>query len=257
MYLSKWYGDCVTPDGRAFIAYWARLGPGWVRVPYAAALEATAGGGTAQRTAVRPSPEPAPAEGDMRWACAPLGFRAAWLLGPPTPAVTLFESDAGAIRWHCAVPGAPVRIERPGGATLTGSGYLEHLLITLPLRKLPMTGLRWGRFVSAGLALAWIVWQGETPRTWVFRDGAIEPGARVTDDGIALADGGRLTIENAAVIREGPLGVTALRRMRALRLLTPRRLWSASERKWLARGTVALGAQRHEGWVIHEVVRWA
>jgi hypothetical protein len=51
--------------------------------------------------------------------------------------------------------------------------------------------------------------------------------------------------------------MTALSRLRGLRVVTPGRLWSARETKWLAWGSAILGAQRQDGWVIHEVVRWA
>ena len=36
--LSKWYMDCVAPDGTAVLAYWARLTWGLLRLRYAAVL---------------------------------------------------------------------------------------------------------------------------------------------------------------------------------------------------------------------------
>jgi hypothetical protein len=257
MRLSKWYGDCVTSDGRAFIAYWARLRVGPLRIPYAAALEAGIRRTAEQRVTSWPGPAPTATPATTRWSCPRLDFHATWVPDTaPAASHTLFASPAGTIVWRCVAPRAKVRVARSGNGALRGRGYLEHLVTTVPLHRLPMRELRWGRFVSAAHALSWIAWRGETPRQWVFRDAALLPDARVGEAGIAFP-GGALTFTNVAVIRNGPLISTALRDKTAWRLLVPWRMRGACETKWLARAILTDGETRHDGWVIHEVVRWA
>ncbi len=257
MILSKWYCDCVSDAGDAFIGYWARLKLGIVTIPYAACVVRPAGASPRQRLSFRPSPEPKLADGQVRWACRSLGVRGIWDARVASYERTLFASPHGWIRWQCHVPRARARVDLADTAQVSGLGYAEHLVISLRPSALPFDELRWGRFLSPDDVVIWIEWRGETPRQWIWHNGTEMSGACITRDRVELpAGGGALELYDPSVLRDGPLAATALPRTPGAALLVPRTLRNARETKWLVRGTLETAGRASSGWVIHELVRW-
>jgi hypothetical protein len=141
------------------------------------------------------------------------------------------------------------------GGRDAGLGYAERIETTLAPWNLPIRELRWGRFVSEGASLAWIDWGGPYPLRLVLHDGRVSENAAV-DDAHVTTRTSLLSLERPRVLREGPIGTTALARVPLVRDALPVRLLALSETKWISRGTLHDLHGRHEGWAIHEVVRW-
>ena len=81
-------------------------------------------------------------------------FVAAWGLEcRDLAAPMMYRESAGSIVWTCLQPGSRVNISL-GDRQLAGLGYAECLSVTLPPWRLPLSELRWGRFVSAEHSLA-------------------------------------------------------------------------------------------------------
>ena len=129
--------------------------------------------------------------------------------------------------------------------------------MSIPPWQLPIKELRWGRFLSDTDALVWVDWRGETPLNLVFHNGNQIEDVAITDHGFKAGDL-MLSLDENAVIREGPLIKTALSKIPGLRNLFPLRVLGTYECKWLSRGTLKETAgEAVNGWTIHEVVRWA
>ena len=254
--LSKWYCDCVTDDGSAFVGYWARMGWGPFTLPYAAALYKSKGEPTRERSSLRKSRMPTRHGEELRWECDRLGVRGTW--SPVAPAVsrTLLETTDGTIEWHCHLPSAHANIELDGVGRLSGPGYAEHLEMTVKPWKLPFDQLRWGRFLSAEDAVTWIEWRGVETKRWVFYNGSELEQVLFEPRRIELPGGhGVIALHDAAVLREGRLLSTALRNIPGAALWLPRRMRNAYEAKWLAAGTLETATGVSHGWAIHELVR--
>src|SRR5687767_9935149 len=221
--LSKWYLDCVAPDGGAFIGYHAELRWKRLAIAYASALRHR-DGATATSTSLLGGPAPSARGRSIHWSSARLGVEADWDGLAPAVERTLFESPDGAVAWRCLHPRASAEVSVAGEPSFVGLGYVEHLEVTLPPWRLPIEELRWGRFLSEGRAVVWLDWRGPRPLTLVFDDGAESPGASVRDDCVVL-DGGRtrLVFAETRTLRDGPLVETALAGVPGLRALAPAR----------------------------------
>ncbi|NIR43875.1 MAG: hypothetical protein GWN99_07855 [Gemmatimonadetes bacterium] len=254
--LSKWYCDCVSDEGNAFVGYWARMRWGPLSIPYAAVLDKPRNRAAREQCVLRSCPPPTLRGDELRWDCRRLGVRARWRDHLPAISRVLLETAAGSITWRCHVPRARARIELAGAGQLSGLGYAELLTLSLKPWRLPFRQLRWGRFLSTEDALTWIEWDGEAPRQWVFHNGVELSGATVQSESVELpGDRGVLELRESVALREGRLAATALRPVPAAFLWLPAGIRKAHEVKWLARGTLTTGTRSSPGWAIHEVVR--
>jgi hypothetical protein len=135
---------------------------------------------------------------------------------------------------------------------------VEHLRLSIPPWRLPISRLRWGRFISATDFLVWIDWCGAYNRRIVYLNGAAVGTDSIADSEVVLAGGdAALSLDCGAVLRQGPLGATALAVLPDLDRLFPASILNVHERKWLSRGVLRQpGRPDSVGMAIHEVVEW-
>jgi hypothetical protein len=226
-HLAKWYMDCVSADGEVFLAYRAELRWRAVHLHYASVL-----GGC---TSMRESPEPVWCGGVLQWDAPALGISATWHAIDPPARESLLD---GACDWNCLVPRARAEVRLPG-RTIRGLGYAEHLTMTVPPWSLPISELRWGRFLSETDSVVWIEWSGAKSASLRWRNGVRSQGERVE-------------IQDQTTLREGKLVETALRVIPNVHKLFPARILGMRESKWRSRAAFRAAG----GWAIHEVVHW-
>ncbi|HYE03211.1 MAG TPA: hypothetical protein VD963_08240 [Phycisphaerales bacterium] len=259
--LTKHYLDCVTPDGRAFIGYWARLDWLGVRVVYASTiLHDRARGDLEPRTTtastVRGGPGPVLGAARASWECAPLGLSGSWEpTAEPIDRLVLDDAD-GTVRWHCLMPRARARVRVEGGGTLEGLGYAETVELTVAPWNLPIQELRWGRFGAESGWAVWFEWAGARPQRLLVENGRERAPVSLGDEGVCWDDGS-VGLGESSTIREGALGMTALAGVAPLRKLVPPAVLGTREAKWLSRARMTRGGTAPvPGWAIHEVVRF-
>lgn len=255
--LTKWYLDCVEPDGATTIAYVSDVFWRGLTFRYASVLR-HADGRTSTRTSLVRTEPPAVRGRVLRWSSARLGTGGRWRALSQPLAETLLASRAGQVEWTCLQPAARVTIDdaERGGGPAAGLGYAECLVTTIAPWRLPIRELHWGRFVSldARTSVVWIDWRGDHAIRLAVRDG-VRLGADVRADRIALEDGAVLRLDQRDVLREGTIGSTVLRTIPRLRRALPRGILGVRERKWRSRGVLAgPGARSVEGWAVHELV---
>jgi hypothetical protein len=249
--LSKWYLDCVTGGGDASIAYTGMVNWGPIRLHYSSLLEST-GEFVKAKHSLRPQSEPKIDRSSLRWRSGALKIDGEWQADSSEIRETIFASPAGSIEWHCLMPRAQARIQNRAGL-----GYAEHLNITVAPWKLPLRTLRWGRFATPSDWIVWIDWLGGFTRRIVYRNGEIAPTSLLEDGQIEFRDGARLMMDLSLVLRDGPLGTTALSVIPGVRNTFPARLLEVNECKWRSRGRLERpGVPTVEGWAIHERVDW-
>jgi hypothetical protein len=257
--LSKWYLDCVADDGETVIVYSAELRFGALAISYASLLLYRDQAET--RLSLRRA-EPPIAEGsDLIVRHPALELAGRWTaVERAIPPIAIFSTERGEITWSCLSPRAEVELSLEGRA-IRGRGYAEHTALSLAPWGLPIDELRWGRFVGARRSLSWIDWRfgAEPPKQWLFLDAARQKSSATIDPAAVILEGGpRLRIEEAALLRDGAIGGTALQGVPGLAGAVPGRILGLKERKERAAATLEdeHGAALDRGFVIQEIVRW-
>ncbi len=256
--LAKWYVDAIGPRGEATVGYHVELRWRALSVRLAGVTVLPEDGPPASRLTLRGARAPRldPESGELRWRSEPLGLDGVWRPVAPRLDERLYEGPSGAVDWRCLMPAARVELGA-GGARTPAWGYAERLELTLPPWRLPIEGLRWGRFVGEGASLVWIDWTGSHSRRLLALDGRRLPPGEIGEARVASADGSvELRLVRHRALREAALRDTLGGLAPSLLGKLPERLLGLTERKWIARGTLSAGGRSFEGWALHEQVHW-
>ena len=255
--LTKWYFDCVAPDGRAVIGHWASLARRRLALTWQNVALYEPGQPPVRRSSLVSEPAPEVAGDTITWhapalACV-MGVRSRQR---PFEA-QLLDGDAGLVEWRAEAPAAVVSVELSGFAPVCGPGYAERIVITVPPWRLPIRELRWGRWLDAAASrsVVWIDWRGDSPRTWVFVDGGRAPSATVTDERVCA---GAVTV---ALRERRTLEARAFAEVAAtippLQAVVPKSFLALRQTRWCSAGTLREGnAAALAGHAIHELVVW-
>jgi hypothetical protein len=188
----------------------------------------------------------------------------------------LLDTPAGILEWRCEAPAASVSIAaglRAGEAPIhrvVGFGYAECLLLTVVPWALPISELRWGRWISPSTrrSIAWVDWRGSRPLTVVLLDGVPALDAHVDDDRIRVA-GSELVLSGTETLHARALG-DLLAGLGPIAACVPAAWRSVEDRKSRSVGTCrpcapepqlpeagsSQPAAAETGWAIHETVRF-
>jgi hypothetical protein len=257
MRLDKWYHDTLLPDGSILLVYFGSITVGalcFSRVTADLFLpdrRRFSGGAKGKRPVATETGADFGAGG---FAADRLWWRTAGLCGEVefTPRRLGFElrcpflaSGHRSLHWVVEVPDADVRgeVRWPGGSMpVEGRGYRDRVWCDIPLWRLPIRELRWGRAVAGDHASVWVQATGpggEVAQAW--EDGHPVVGASsppVVEPGRAFLQGRVLDLEG---LRLGPLRAPLSRLLRA-----PHQVKTAS--------AASIGGV--EGRAVHEVVTW-
>lgn len=252
-YLSKWYFDLISKEGKVFIGYSANLQWKSFTFSYSSFL-IHSNGKTKSKVTWRNQPSPYIENNSIVWRSPNLNVETNWIAANNSVCKNLLSSDIGYINWDCICPKCEgiVKIENEN---IFGLGYVEHLEMTIMPWHLPFNELRWGRFISDNNYLVWIDWRGERNDKWIFSNNGQLNNCNITDEVVSSPD---LTLQltKVATLREGSLLSTAFNRTPKYFSIFPKHIFKSYECKWLSKGILTDNNCVEEGWSIHEVVRW-
>lgn len=253
--LTKWYLDCVAPDGRVLVAYRASLAWRSLKLTWHAFTVYESGRPPRQRASRSASSDPERREGGVVWRAPRLGCTFEAESTSSAVAATLLETELGAVEWECEAPATRVSVSLSDAPPIVGTGYVERLTMTIAPWRLPISELRWGRWISEGAerSVVWIDWRGETPVRWVYFDGCRALETTVMDASV-IAGNARLTLAETRTLHSRSLR-KVFDGMPALRAAVPASLLRWRETKWCSTGMLDVpGATSVHGHAIHESV---
>lgn len=237
------------------IGYAVKLKWGPIRLAYGSRIAKAKDGPSSQRQSLsfgRLNEE----RETITWSNDRLKVDGAWTSGEPITRTVVLDEPSGTIVWQCLGANCAVDV-RTDGRAMTGTGYVEKLSMTIPPWKLPLTELRWGRYISDDRSnhVVWIDLRARTQRNWIWVNSGEAVGGTVDDDGVRT-DGAELTFESSQLVRSENVARTLLGRFQFLRRLFPRRLWAVQEDKQISSCVLMTEGSESRGSSINEVVRW-
>lgn len=254
--IKKWYLDCTSEDGKAFIGYVGELKWKAFSLSHSSILDYD--GKKSQNTAsISDVNLPEIKENKIIWKSNALSCSGQWEgKGNSLPNQQLYKGSAGSVNWDVLFPLSEVSIERFGSAeNQKGLGYAEILELTIPPWKLPIDQLIWGRFVSPEISIVWLKWSGSNPIESIFLNGSSEKAPSVSPNMISWETGTlkHIITEN---LRDGPLIKTALKKIPGIKSIFPKKILNLYETKWLSSSEALINGKKYSGWSIHELVKF-
>lgn len=169
-YITKWYLDFISNDGEAFILYSAELYWHGYKFPYASILHYTPYIGISFESHLGKTHKQIKTGDTIVWSDDKFGINGIWTSKNSEIIERLFELDSRYLDWHCHQPSSEVILE-VNGKKLTGSGYVENLIMTVYPWDIPMNELKWGRFIGGNNSIVWIEICHNNPRKWLWING--------------------------------------------------------------------------------------
>jgi len=255
--LTKWYFDCVAPNGRVVIGYWASLAWRHLSFTWQTVVLYETGRSPTRRSSLVRAPPPSVGCDTITWRAPALGCVIDVESRQRPIEERLLDDGTGIVDWRAEAPAAFVSVELRGFVPVQGSGYAERILITVPPWRLPIRELRWGRWLDAASSrsVVWIDWRGEYPRTWVFVDGNMAPSAVVTDEGVCAGNVKVVVGERRTL--EAPAFSQIAAAIPSLQAVVPKSLLALRQTRWCSNSTLQEGNDAAlSGRAIHEVVEF-
>ncbi len=250
-YLKKHYFDGIDQHGNTVIVYGAWLGFFGLKIPYTAYLLVDENGAT-ERSCLKPLAFSA----NGHVAQDALQIRGQWQADSAPLQVRLMAQGDYFLNWHPHQPRSIFDVQI-GTRRFHGSGYAETLETNIPPWRLPLSELRWGRFIADGHYLVWIEWRGEQPLKKLFWNGREIKDFTLSDHELRLhQESARLYFANAHILKDAPLSALATR-YPFLRLLVKKRFWQTRETKYQATAQLQLAdGTSFAGRALYETVLW-
>jgi hypothetical protein len=256
--LRKWYLDCVADNGDTCLGYSAALQWKAFKLHYSSITSTRGNAASTTKTSLGESSFPRLTDRQIDWSSKPLNLVGTWTPMSHPIKQRLYASVEGMVSWSCLQPRSKVEISFGTNEHIKGLGYAELLEFTIKPWQLPITELRWGRYLSERDALVWIDWRGAAPLSMVFHNGKHIQDALIGDDHIVF-DRGRtkLSLTEPVELRKGVLVSTALSSIPRIEAILPVRMLRTYECKWRCKGSLSTdGSVKSTGWSIHEIVRF-
>lgn len=252
-FLKKWYVDAADYLGHVYIGYWLFIRWGKLKLHGYQHLWHTPGEGMRTQLGLGKLPEPCwQNRRQMIWRTDK--FRSSWESASDPISETLLSSEQGDIKWQCFQPKANALIELPQ-ISFQGWGYSECLELTIPVWKLPLNNLYWGRCHTENHTLVWIKWGGPSPRRLIWHNGRQTSLLSISKDHIQGSDF-CLAVEEKIPLSRGRLSDTVFKTIDTVMSLFSNATFISEENKWYGRGRLETPTATEPATIIYEEVSW-
>ncbi len=255
MKLDKYYFDGISEDGRVFIAYSAKLSIGKIKIPYSSIIYHFNGKTIEHHHFTKD--RVLQNNNAVHWINNKLNINGKWhLKGNPITA-SFYEDNAGKdyIKWHVlsGLSKAELRLQNKSYHL---SGYLEKISVSMPMLKLPIKRLLWGRWINHDRTryIVWIIWEdehGNSIENRVWDNGTEYSASSYSMKEIAF-ENKVLEIEQISAIRTAEVADSVIDKKKILQKFLPKTFKHIMEHKYYAHGRI----DNDSGTIIYEEVLW-
>ena len=238
-YLNKWFLDVVGDNGETMIFYSAKLSWKGLSVHYASWINAHPESGLNVKSHFLNVQSPEINGRLITWQDSKFKISGSWKAKDEPVHARLFDSDEGYLDWNCLQPCSAVQLKIKD-RTITGTGYVEQLILTAPPWHIPMNDLRWGRFHSLHDTIVWIELRKEYKQQWLWLNGEKITNCSIEDHHISAADE-RFSLKlDRSVVLESEKKIfqvvqKLLRYLPGFSKLMPSKFLMADSHKWVSK----------------------
>ncbi len=255
--LEKHYLDCIDEKGNCFIIYQANLEYYFIRFGYSGLLFSDMKGKKIERSFLRKRVVRSSSDLFKKFENPLLDISGILKMkDQPLTSFTFKDLQNHELIWDCHHPKVLTEIKYHNNS-YKGFGYGETLHLTIKPWNLPLTELRWGRFLSENYTVIWNNWKGKYPVNKIFCNGVEYNDSVFEKDRILF--GAKiycLTFSDIAIIRKGTLA-NLFSKIPWLRIILPGNILKLLEIKYKAKSTLGINSEiKATGWSLFENVLW-
>ena len=253
--LTKHYFDAIDEEGRCWIIYMAQLKLGLIRIPYCAYIYSSDDNVVEEKSVFKSFEVPENSSKELSFSIPALGVKGVWFEPKKGIKNVLWtHPKRGEVLWDCHTPSALVHLHF-AGKTYQAKGYAETIYLPVNPLALPLSTLRWGRFIGEKFTVVWIEWQGKLPKNLVYVNGDLQTDAVHSEDGFSFAAGTyELVYLSPQILRKGKLG-TIIEKYAFLKWLFKGSLLHSEEIKYKSKSKLMhQNIQVDKGWSLYEKV---
>jgi hypothetical protein len=260
-FLSKWFFDFTAETGEAMIFYSARLDYYRWKADYTCWLSYDPISGTSEISRFNNVPVPIVKDEVITFSDPVSGVSGIWKSMAPMVQSRIFQSGDGFVDWNCLQPLSSVKI-KIHDRILTGRGYVEQTILTIPPWKISIRELKWGHFISEEFNIVWIELENREIQQWTWVNGERIHGCFISNDLIKIPEKDLelsldmdVTLESEKKI----MSVTKkiIRYIPVFKRTIPGEFLMADERKWFSKASLKIrDSILAKGMSIHEHVKF-
>ncbi|GIJ94732.1 hypothetical protein CAPN002_19500 [Capnocytophaga stomatis] len=249
--LKKHYFDGIDAQGNAIILYYAELKLFGIKIPYTSYISSIEGiikeKSILQKAKIN--------EKCTSFENKKINVSGSWQTLESSISEILLSKNNKKLLWNCIIPKARFLLNF-GDKKLTGFGYCEVLEMNFVPWKLPISVLKWGRFLSENHCIVWIEWQGESPLQKVFWNGKLIEKAIISDAEIYFPKtNAKLKFENPIIIKNETLSNIANKYF-FLKPFFNKKFLQSRETKYKSPASLIFNNQFEKGFSLYETVLW-
>lgn len=247
--IKKHYFDGIDESGNAIILYSAKLEIFGIKIPYSSCIFSSSNKIFEKSTLKKSLVENQKIENKK------LNFSGTWQNLEKPVSEILIDEDSKYLKWNCHTPKAKFKLNL-NDELFEGLGYAETLEMNFAPWKLPISELKWGRFLSENNCVIWIEWIGEKPLKKIFWNGKPIENAEISDSGIVFKN------ENATLIFENPISIkdekllAIAEKYKFLKLFFNKKFLESREIKFKSSSILKFEDQEETGFSLYEKVLW-
>jgi len=253
--IEKTYLDGIDKEGNSFILYTAQLKIFNIKIPYSAIIFSNAQNQLQEQSKMQSSILKNK-QNSLIFENKTLEIRGEWKRITHPIRNVLYTVKNKELVWNCHHPKTHFEIQFKN-QTFKGLGYAETLQLPFLPWRLPISTLKWGRFLSENHEIIWIEWLGTQPQQWVYYNGKRVEKASITEEMLELPlQELTLHLENKQIIKqEKLLGIAS--KYKFLRIFFKKSFLESLETKYKALSVLKQHNTILEtGWSLFEVVTW-
>lgn len=249
--LKKYYFDGIDKNGNALILYFAELKLLGIKIPYSSYILSN-GENSEEKSCLKTSNI---GINSSSYSNSKLKTSGTWNTNSTTISEILWQNNKSKISWNCIVPKAKFEAYIDN-QLFTGLGYSEIIELNFVPWRIPISTLKWGRFLSKNHSIIWIEWIGKQPLKKVFWNGEQIEDVEIGDNEIYFKK------QNAKLIFENPISIKDEKILKIaekypfLKLFFKSKFLNSREIKFKSQSTLLSPDNSEKGDSLYETVLW-